>query len=136
MMQVVQISFVVQRQIPRVQTLLDHRVSPVAPQGDRCPCCSGRAFLQWMVSLFCSTTEWWLLPLCCGRYAQCQTVHFTGLVIDMPVIVHVKVVDKTVVAQRQLAWVQPSRPLSFSICSSLTGCSMSVARSSIFGCSR
>ena len=29
---------VVQRQIPMVQTLLDHRVSPVAPQGDRCPC--------------------------------------------------------------------------------------------------
>ena len=29
---------VVRRQIPVVQTMLDHRVSPVASQVDRCPC--------------------------------------------------------------------------------------------------
>ena len=63
-----------------------------------------------------------------------QTVHFIGLVIDMPVIVHVKVVDIYVVAQRQFPLVQQCRPLSFSICSSVTRCSMSVGRSSIFGC--
>ena len=38
------------------------------------------------------------MPVCYrDRYAQCQTLHF-GLVIDMPVIVHVKVVDITVVS--------------------------------------
>ena len=57
-------------------------------------------------------------------YAQCQTVH-VGLVIDRPVVVHVKVVDNTVVAQRPFPLVQPSRPLRFSSCSSLTWCSTS-----------
>ena len=37
---------------------------------------------------------------------------FLGLVIDMPVVVHVKVVDNTVVAQRPFPFVQPSRPKS------------------------
>ena len=57
---------------------------------------------------------------------------FFGFVIDMPVIVHVKV-DIHVVAQRHFPFVQPSRRLGFSFCSSLTRCSMSVGRSSIFG---
>ena len=34
----------------------------------------------------CSSTEWWILPLCCDRHAQCQTLHFLGSVIDMPVL--------------------------------------------------
>ena len=42
------------------------------------------------------STEWWTLPVCYRhRYAQCQTVHI-GLVIDMPVIVHAKVVEISV----------------------------------------
>ena len=96
------------------------------------------ADLQWMVPLFSSSTEWWILPLCFrDRYAQCQTVHF-GLVIDMPVIVHVKVVDISVVAQRPFPAVQFSGPPRFPSCVPLTRCSMSLlCRSSKFlGCSR
>ena len=66
------------------------------------------ADLQWMVPLFSSSTVWWTLPVCYrDRYAQCQTVHI-GLVIDMPVVVHVKVVDITVVSQRPFPFVQPA----------------------------
>ena len=94
---------------------------------------------QWMVPLSSSSTEWWILPLCYrDRYAQCQTVLFFGLVIDMPAVVHVKVVDITVVAQRPFPMVQFSRPLRFPSCVPLTRCSMSLLfRSSKFlGCSR
>ena len=68
------------------------------------------------------------MPVCYrDRCAQCQTVHI-GLVIDMPVIVHVKIVDITVVAQRPFPLVQFSRPLRFSSCSSLTRRSISVVQ--------
>ena len=51
----------------------------------------------WMVPLFISSTEWWILLVCYrDRYAQCRTVRI-GLVIDVPVAVHVEVVDNTVV---------------------------------------
>ena len=43
----------------------------------------------------------------------------------MSVIVHVKVVDNTVVAQRPFPLVQPSRPLRFTSCSPLIWCSTS-----------
>ena len=48
-----------------------------------------------------------------------------GLVIDMPVIVHVKVVDITVVAQRPFPLVQWCRPLRLPSCSPLIRCSTS-----------
>ena len=68
-----------------------------------------------MVLLFSSSTEWWTLQVCYrDRYAQCQTVHI-GRVIDTPVIVHVKVGDSFVVAQRPLPLVQSSRPLRFPV---------------------
>ena len=83
---------------------------------------------KWMVPLFSSSTEWWILPSCYrDRYAQCQTVLFwTG--IDMPVVVHVKVVDNPVMAQRPFFSVQFSSPLRFSSCSPLIRCSMSLVQ--------
>ena len=83
---------------------------------------------QWMVPIFSSSTELWILPLCNrDRYAQCQTVHFwTG--VDMPVVVHVNVVDNPVMAQRPFPMVQFSRPLRFLSCIPLIRCSMSPLR--------
>ena len=91
------------------------------------------------------------LPICCGcafidrvvdiagmLQRQIRTVSncALGLVLDMPVIVHVKVVDITVVAQRPFPLVQFSRPLRFPSCSPLVRCSTSrLCRSSRFlGC--
>ena len=56
-------------------------------------------FEQWMVPLFSSSTEWWILPLCSETGTHSVTLCFFGLVIDMPVVVHVKV-DYPVMAQR------------------------------------
>ena len=71
------------------------------------PCTTSSSSLRQTVDvpLFSSSTEFWILPLCYrDRYAQCQTVLFrTG--IDMPVV-HVKVVDKPVMAQRSFPFVQ------------------------------
>ena len=88
---------------------------------------------QWMVPLFSSSTEWWILPLCSETGAHSVKLCFSGLLIDMPVVVHVKVVDFPVVAQRSFLVVQFSRPLRFPIWSPLIRCSMSLlCRSSIF----
>ena len=48
----------------------------------------------------------------------------------MPVVVHVKVCDYPVMAQRLFPLVQCSRPLRFRSCSTLIRCSMSLLRSS------
>ena len=48
--------------------------------------------------------------------------------IDMPVVVHVKVVDNPVMAQRPFPLVQCSGPLRFPRCSPLIRCSMSLLR--------
>ena len=62
---------------------------------------------QWRV-LYSSSTVWWVLPLCNrNRYAQFETVHMDW--IDMPVVVHVKVVDISGVAQTQIPMVHFSR---------------------------
>ena len=58
------------------------------------------------------------------RYAAETGTHsvklrISGVVIDMPVVVHVKVVDFLVVAQRSFPLVQFSRPLRFPSCSPL-----------------
>ena len=89
-----------------------------------------------MVPLFSSSTELWILPLC---YIERQATHSVklcifGLVIDMPVVVHVKVVDNPVMAQRLVSpLVQCSRPLRFPSCIPLIRCSTSLLRrSSIF----
>ena len=55
---------------------------------------------QWMVPFFSSPTEWWILPLCSETGTHSVTLCFFGLVIDMPVVVHVKVVVYLVMAQR------------------------------------
>ena len=42
---------------------------------------------QWMVPLFSSSTELWILPLCYrDRYAQCQTVHFLTCLLTCPLL--------------------------------------------------
>ena len=58
-----------------------------------------------MVPLFSSSTEWWILPLCSETGTHSVTMCFFGLVIDMPVLVHVKVVVYPVVAQMQIPMV-------------------------------
>ena len=79
----------------------------------------------------------------CGycRYATETGTHSVklcifGLVIDMPVVVHVKVVDNPVMVQRPFLLVQFSRPLRFPSCSPLIRCSMSLLRRfrSFLGC--
>ena len=69
------------------------------------------------------------------RYATERGTHsvtlcFFGLVIDMPVVVHVKVVDYPVMAQLLFPLVQCSRPLRFPSCIPLIRCSTSLLRRS------
>ena len=64
------------------------------------------------------------------RYATETGTHSAELCtldwfIDVPVVVHVEVVDNTVVAQRPFPLVQPRRPLRFPSCSPLIWCSTS-----------
>ena len=74
------------------------------------------------------------------RYATETGTHSFKLCImdwiDMSVVVHVKVVDNPVTAQRPFLSVQFSRPLRFPSCSPLIRCSMSLLRkfSSFLGC--
>ena len=60
------------------------------------------------------------------------TLCFSGLVIDMPVVVHVKVVDYPVMAQLLFPLVQYSRPLRFTSCIPLIRCLTSLLRRSSY----
>ena len=101
----------VQRQVPWLRSAVaahqQGRLHPVVAQS--------LILMAWQtIEIPLLPYTWWsmsLSSLCRDRFVQCQTVHF-GLVIDMPVIVHVKVVDTSVVAQRPFPLVQLSRPLS------------------------
>ena len=82
--------------------------------------------------LFSSLRGWCFLPLCSETGTHSVKLCFFGLVIDMPVVVHVKVVDILVMAQRLFPLVPYSRPLRFTSCSPLTWCSTSLLRRSSY----
>ena len=82
---------------------------------------------QWMVPLFSSSTERWILPFCSETLTHSVKLCILDW-IDMPVVVHVKAVDNPVMAQRPFPLVPCTRPQSFPSCSLLIRCSMSLLR--------